>query len=157
MILLNNPQDIFSVAPTYYFCTYLRAAMLWGCGRNPGPVPGTQTKWASFEASAVSDLPPEKCLRVFLAERLWVPVMHQTCWVQQKSVFNYGASWTGARASRSREGTTDGPKGTSTHQSSPPSTGCPLWLRGPNSTSTRQRTIHWMSITNFIGNTVPSK
>jgi len=65
VILLNNPQDIFSVAPTYYFCTYLRAAMLWGCGRNPGPVPGTQTKWASFEASAVSDLPPENCLRVF--------------------------------------------------------------------------------------------
>jgi len=48
---------------------------------------------------------------------------------QQKSVFNYGALWTGAWASWAREGTTDGPKGMRTHQSNPPST----WLEWTNS------------------------
>jgi hypothetical protein len=39
------------VSPTYYSCTCLRAAVLWE--KHPGSLPGTQTKRASFEASAI--------------------------------------------------------------------------------------------------------
>jgi len=42
---------------------------VWLWQQHPGPVPGTQTKWASVEASAVGNLPPGKCLRVFVAQR----------------------------------------------------------------------------------------
>jgi len=65
--------------PTILVLVYvvLCCAGLWQ--KHPGPVPGRETKWASFEASALPELAPEKCLRVFVAERLLVPVMHQTC------------------------------------------------------------------------------
>jgi hypothetical protein len=66
--------------------TYLLFLYLFPCccvvglwQKHPDPVPARQTKWASSEASTVAHLPREKCLRVFVAERWWVAVIHQTC------------------------------------------------------------------------------
>jgi len=139
---------------------------VWVWEKHPGSLPGTQTKRASFEASAVVDecsstedfhlkqlfllscklqnfwaltfqsviIGMMRCLRLFVAGRWWVPVMHQTFYLQQKSIFNYGAPWIGAWASRARDGTTDGAKGMRTHQSSPPST-WPEWTSSHQCTS----------------------
>ncbi len=43
---------------------------MWLWQKHPGLVPGTQTNWASFEASVLANLPPGKCLRVFCSTKI---------------------------------------------------------------------------------------
>ncbi len=43
---------------------------MWLWQKHPGLVPGTQTNWASFEASVLANLPPGKCLRVFCGTKI---------------------------------------------------------------------------------------
>ncbi len=44
------------MAPTYEFLyLFTCCSVVWLWEKHPGPVQGTQTKWASFEASAVGE------------------------------------------------------------------------------------------------------
>ncbi len=101
---------------------------MWLWEKHPGPVPGTQTKWASFEASAIvlatREMFPRVCSRKIMdrshasdllgTTKVRIPLWSSLNRCLAQSI-QRGYNWCG--------------KAHKHHQSSPPSTGCPLWLR----------------------------
>jgi len=98
---------------------------VWLWEKHPGPVSGTQTKWATVEASAVVLATREMFARV--CSRKMMGRSHASYFLATRKVRIQLWSFLNRTAChRSREGTTDGQMGTSSHQCRPPSTGFQL-------------------------------
>ncbi len=118
------------VSGTYLLFLYLFTCccVAWLWEKHPGSLPGTQIKRASFEASAVVLATREMFARV-CSRKMMGPSHAYDFLATTKVRIQLWSSLNRCLGQSSQRGTTDGAKGIRTHQSSPPSTGCPLWLR----------------------------